>query len=559
MADFTSTTNFSLKKPVVGQAEDLWGVYINSNFDAIDQELQTLTDSITTPDLEGLGNVLNTTPATNDFLRFNGQSWAAATVTIPSSIDDLSDVDTSTASPTTGQALVWSGSSWTPSTPTAATITDGSISSAKLDTGLQTQIGRILVTDDDDSPTSNQILKYNSTSAIWEYADLPGSTVVTLSDVNSAALADDALLVYNSTAGEFQFESGATLRTTLGVDAAGTDNSTDLSISSATSYDYITLSAGQVLTINQVNLGTDVTGTLPVAQGGTGGTTASVARTNLLPSLTGNGSKLVAVNSGATDIEYIATSTLSITESQISDFGTYQAADAGLTSIAGLTTVADRMLYTTASDTYAVTTLTSAGRALLDDADAAAQRTTLGLGALATQDTITESQISDLQSYITASSTDTLTNKSGNISMFTNDAGYLTAETNNLSTVSGTLGTANGGTGVTALSSLNAADLGSNNGATNATDGYVLTADGTGGTAWEAATGGGGSGSSYIEHSSTVSDSLAISSGTNRMYIGNTAFSGSGDMEGYLVISHGYANFTGASALNITGTLNVVS
>ena len=56
-----------------------------------------------------------------------------------------------------------------------------------------------------------------------------------------------------------------------------------------------------------------------------------------------------------------------------------QAYDAGLQSIAGLTTVADRMIYTTASDTYAVTTLTAAGRAILDDADASAQRTTLGL------------------------------------------------------------------------------------------------------------------------------------------------------------------------------------
>jgi hypothetical protein len=62
-----------------------------------------------------------------------------------------------------------------------------------------------------------------------------------------------------------------------------------------------------------------------------------------------------------------------------------QAYDAGLASIAGLTTVADRMIYTTASDTYAVTTLTSAGRAILDDADSSAQRTTLGLGTIATQ------------------------------------------------------------------------------------------------------------------------------------------------------------------------------
>ena len=33
----------------------------------------------------------------------------------------------------------------------------------------------------------------------------------------------------------------------------------------------------------------------------------------------------------------------------------------------------------------------------------------------------------DLSSFITASSTDTLTNKSGNISMFTNNSGYITA------------------------------------------------------------------------------------------------------------------------------------
>lgn len=62
-----------------------------------------------------------------------------------------------------------------------------------------------------------------------------------------------------------------------------------------------------------------------------------------------------------------------------------QAYDAGLASIAGLTTVADQMIYTTASDTYAVTTLSSAGRAILDDVDASAQRTTLGLGTIATQ------------------------------------------------------------------------------------------------------------------------------------------------------------------------------
>ena len=91
----------------------------------------------------------------------------------------------------------------------------------------------------------------------------------------------------------------------------------------------------------------------PIAAGGTGASTASAARTNLGLEIGTN----------------------------------VQAYDAGLASIAGLTTLADRSIYTTASDTYAVYTLTAAGRAILDDADASAQRTTLGLGTAALKNT----------------------------------------------------------------------------------------------------------------------------------------------------------------------------
>lgn len=84
---------------------------------------------------------------------------------------------------------------------------------------------------------------------------------------------------------------------------------------------------------------------LAVADGGTGASAAAGARTNL---------GLVI----GTDV---------------------QAFDATLASIATLGTVADRIAYTTALDTWAETPLTAAGRAIIDDADATAQRTTIGL------------------------------------------------------------------------------------------------------------------------------------------------------------------------------------
>lgn len=65
-----------------------------------------------------------------------------------------------------------------------------------------------------------------------------------------------------------------------------------------------------------------------------------------------------------------------------------QAYDALLLSIAGLTFSADSFIYGTGSDTAAAGTITTFGRSLVDDADASTARTTLGLGSLATANTI---------------------------------------------------------------------------------------------------------------------------------------------------------------------------
>lgn len=128
-------------------------------------------------------------------------------------------------------------------------------------------------------------------------------------------------------------ESGSSVRTKV--------NNAITAIDGLGSSNNVTITGGTITGITD----------LAVADGGTGASDAPTARTNLG----------VAIGSDV------------------------QAYDAGLNSISGLTTAADKMIYSTAPDTYAVTDLSSFGRTLIDDADASAARTTLSLGTIATQ------------------------------------------------------------------------------------------------------------------------------------------------------------------------------
>lgn len=109
-----------------------------------------------------------------------------------------------------------------------------------------------------------------------------------------------------------------------------------------------------------------------------------------LPPLSGNGGKTVKINASGTGLEAVTvTGNLPLTTSILKGDGVGGAAGASaaeIVSAIGVTPVANAANAATAANATAVggTTPTAAGLALLDDANAAAQRTTLGLGTAAT-------------------------------------------------------------------------------------------------------------------------------------------------------------------------------
>jgi hypothetical protein len=146
------------------------------------------------------------------------------------------------------------------------------------------------------------------------------------------------------TAGNGLTKTGSTL------DVVGTANRITVA---ADSIDIASTYAGQntIVTVGTITTGVWNGTTIAVANGGTGATDAETARSNLGLAIGTN----------------------------------VQAYDAELAALAGLTSAADKVPYFTGAGAASVTDFTSFGRSLVDDVDAAAGRTTLGLGTMATQ------------------------------------------------------------------------------------------------------------------------------------------------------------------------------
>lgn len=122
---------------------------------------------------------------------------------------------------------------------------------------------------------------------------------------NIASLANTVNNFIVGTGSAWVEESGATARTSMGVDPAGTDNSTNVSL--AGTPNYITI-AGQVITRALINLTSHITGVLPLESGGTNSPTASGARTTL------------GVDAAGTDNSVTAGKTLTSTDDKIDNF-----------------------------------------------------------------------------------------------------------------------------------------------------------------------------------------------------------------------------------------------
>lgn len=284
--------------------------------------------------------------------------------------------------------------------------------------------------------------------------------------------------------------SSVTLDTPLAVAYGGTGNNT-----------------GSGAALTNLNASSISSGTLAVSYGGTGASTNSTARVNLLPAYSGNAGKVLALNAGGTDTEWVSAGGAGTVTSV--------AASGGSTGL-----------------TFSGSPITSAGTLSLSG--------TLGVanGGTGRTDTPTSGQLlvgngtGFTLATITAGSGITVTNGAGTITIAASGGGgsgtvtSVSGGTTGLTfsnatttpTMAGTLAVANGGTGQTTYTNGQLL-IGNTTGGTltkaTLTAGSGISITNGGGSITIAATGGGGSGTFSLDAGTSSSPSLYFTVDTN--------------------------------------------
>jgi hypothetical protein len=222
----------------------------------------------------------------------------------------------------------------------------------------------------------------------YELTELHGVTI-------DGTPADNEVLAYDSTSGLWINQTGTEAGLAQLSGAVFTGN-IELDVSRKLVFDGTTDEAYKTTlyivdpTNDREILLPDAAGTIALTSDLSPYLTSSTAASTYAPIASPTFTGTVTIPSGASIDGYLTTSSASstyLTQSnaastyltQTSAASTYQPLDTELTALAGTTSATDALPYFTGSGTASVTTLSSFGRSLIDDADSSAARTTLGV------------------------------------------------------------------------------------------------------------------------------------------------------------------------------------
>ena len=218
-----------------------------------------------------------------------------------------------------------------------------------------------------DATNSSEVFSGTAGNVIFSTGEFTSLSTTDLTTTN--------LTVTNTITGNIQTASAlATSRAiSLDGDLSGTANfngSADITITAT-------------IQANSVALGTDTTGSyVSSLVAGTGIALSNNSGEGATPTITLADNVIGSVGTyKSVTVDTYGRVTAGTNPTTLAGYGISDAQplDATLTALAGVTTLADKLIYATASDTFTTTTLTEFGRSLIDDADASTARATLQL------------------------------------------------------------------------------------------------------------------------------------------------------------------------------------